>query len=74
MSQIRDILGHLSTSAAIRQRKCYKTSKHKIKSGEVFLAIRDSHSLGSKNYCRECARQIVGLATEKIAELNKKFN
>ena len=74
MAQIRDILVHVSASEAVHKRKCHKMSKHEIKSGEAFLEVRNSKGLGYKNYCLECARPIMGLATEKIAELNKKFN
>jgi len=74
MTQIRDVLVHVSVIVAIRQRKCHRSSKHHVNAGDQFLSIRDTYSLGSKNYCQPCAREIIALALEKITIISKKFD
>lgn len=73
MAQIRDILVHVSVDTAIRDRKCHRSKKHKIHAGEIHLLVRESHTLGSKNYCKECAREILKLAEEKLIKISKEF-
>jgi hypothetical protein len=74
MAKIRDILVHVSITTAIRERKCHRTKKHRIQPGEVHLLVRESQSLGSKNYCKECAPEILRLAGGKLAILIKTFD
>lgn len=73
MAKIRDILIDISIVTAIRTRKCHRNAKHSIAPGEDFLAIRERSGLGSKNYCRQCAPEILGLARTKLAEITAKL-
>jgi hypothetical protein len=67
MSQSRDILIHLSVETAIRKRKCHHSrGKHQIGAGEKFLSVRESSGMGSKNYCKECARPMLAAAKSKF--------
>jgi len=73
MSQTRDVLGHMSIDTAIRRRKCYRSAKHQVYPGENFLLIRESYTLGFKNYCKQCAREIIVAADKKLTELTHKL-
>ena len=73
MAKIRDILVHVSVSGAIRTRKCHRNSQHRVEAGEPFLLVREAHSLGSKNYCKECAREILALAKSRLEEITQKL-
>ncbi len=74
MAQTRNVLSHVSIGTAVRKRKCHGTKKHKIQAGETHLLVRESHSLGSKNYCKECAQEILKLAGNKLIALSKNFD
>jgi len=72
MAQIRDVLIHLSVETAIRKRKCHHSrGKHHIPGGERFLAVREGGGLGSKNYCKECAKHILDSAGSKLSSIVK---
>jgi len=73
VAKIRDILIHVSVSGAIRDRKCHRKAEHLVRAGELFLLVRESQSLGSKNYCKECAGQILSLAKSRLDEITKKL-
>lgn len=73
MAKIRDILIHISVSGAIRDRKCHRNSQHRVQAGELFLLVRNSQSLGSKNYCKECAREILSLAKSRLDEITQRL-
>lgn len=74
MAKIRDILIHVSVGGAIRSRKCHRSSKHRVQAGESFLLVREAHSLGSKNYCKNCAREILSLAKSKLEEIMQRLS
>lgn len=73
MAKIRDILVHVYVETAIRGRKCHRSKKHRVEPGKNLLLIRESSSLGSKNYCSSCAKEILLLASEKIIVLSEQF-
>ncbi len=73
MTKIRDILVHVSVETAIRGRKCHRNKKHRVQPGKNLLSIRESGSLGSKNYCDPCAKEILVLASEKIKTIVERF-
>ena len=73
MAKIRDILIHVKVSGAIRDRKCHRNSQHHVKAGELFLLVQESQSLGSKNYCKECATEILSLAKSRLDEITRKL-
>ena len=67
---IRDILVHVAVKEAGAKRRCYHSrGKHFIAKGEFCLVIRNNGSLGSKNYCQQCAAPILQLARERIVEV-----
>ncbi len=73
MPKIRDVLVHVSVSRGIRTRKCHRSSQHRVEAGELFLLVRNAQSLGSKNYCKECAREILSLAKSRLDEITRKL-
>jgi len=73
MAKVRDILVHVSVSGAVRGRKCHRNSQHRVQAGESFLLVREAHSLGSKNYCKECAREILSLAKSRLDEITQEL-
>jgi len=74
MSQIRDIVIHVSADVASRKRKCHRSKKHSIPGSFSFLSIRQSNGLGSKNYCSVCANEILGQAIKKLQDIQSQLN
>lgn len=69
MAQVRDIISHVDVEYATNRRKCHHSrGKHAISGGQACLAITD-HMGGRKNYCRECALEIIQKAEAKLATL-----
>jgi hypothetical protein len=67
MAQIRDILIHVEIEVAGALRTCHHNrKKHSITKGIACLAIYDSDG-GRKNYCGQCATDILARAKEKLA-------
>jgi len=73
MARIRDILTHVSVETAIRRRKCHRSSAHSVRAGGQFLSIRETQTLGSKNYCARYARDILQVAEGRLADLRRVF-
>jgi hypothetical protein len=73
MPKVRDILVHVSVSGAVRTRKCHRNSEHSVQPGEPFLLVREAQSLGSKNYCKVCAREILALAKARLEDIAKRL-
>lgn len=70
MGKTRDILGHVFVDVAKRKRKCHHKSKeHAIVEGQRCLVIRESDGLGHKNYCVQCAHEILEAASQKLSKL-----
>lgn len=69
MPKTRDILIHVSVGVAVRERKCHRSSKHQIGPGQRHLVIRNEGGLGSKNYCAECAMEILTGAGDRLAAM-----
>jgi len=74
MAKTRDVLVHVSIDVAIRKRKCHRSKKHGVAAGERCLLIRESSGLGSKNYCVECAKDILDAANRKLSSLSQEFS
>jgi hypothetical protein len=69
MAKTRDIVTHVSVEVAERKRICHhKPKEHSISGGESCLVIKDSATLGRKNYCTLCAPAILAKAKARIAE------
>jgi hypothetical protein len=73
MAKVRDILIHVSVARAVRSRKCHRKAQHRVQAGELFLLIRDAATLGSKNYCKECAREMLSHARSKLEEISQQL-
>jgi hypothetical protein len=72
MAKVREILGHVSVDTAKGKRICHRNRRsHSIAKGDVFLAIRDPASGGSKNYCVACAETILERAAADLAALHR---
>ena len=74
MAQIRDIVIHVSTNVASRKRKCHRSKNHSISGSQIFLSIRQVNGLGSKNYCLECANDILNHAIKKLKDIQTLLN
>ncbi len=73
MAQIRDILIDISVVTAIRKRKCHRSAKHSIQPGQDFLSVREKSGLGSKNYCNQCAPEILDSAKTKLVNITTRL-
>jgi hypothetical protein len=74
MPKIRDILSHVSVEVAGRRRICHRNrADHSIDKGTRCLVITDPATGGGKNYCPECAPEILNKAKLRIAELEKEL-
>lgn len=67
MAKVRDVLVHVLVETASRQRKCHRSKSHAVKAGEKCLVVRQG--LGSKNYCKTCATEILAVARERLSEI-----
>lgn len=69
MPAVKDVLRHVTTQVAGRQRKCYRQPrKHLIAKGELCLVVRDAPQRQS-TYCMTCAREILDLAETRLEGL-----
>jgi hypothetical protein len=67
MAAVRDILIHVEVQTASGKRKCHhKPQQHAIKKDQRCLAIHDKDG-GRKNYCPECAMDILNRAEKTLA-------
>lgn len=66
----RDILKHVQVETAARKRKCHRNKKHFVSKGEPCLVIKEGAFAGSKNYCVECAMEIINAANSKLLSLD----
>lgn len=74
MAKIRQVLKDLSIETAKRKRICHRNRRqHEIRMGHKCLVIRDPATQSSKNYCAECAQQIIDRAYEDLEALEGEF-
>lgn len=70
MAKIREILRHVHVERAERKRTCHRNqAEHVIRQGEPCLAIYDGPRRARKNYCRECAREILNRAGQNLGRI-----
>lgn len=70
MPQVRRILNACTVETARRRRVCHRARKHhSIEQGMHCLVIKDPVSGGSKNYCQECALEILDQAGDDLRSL-----
>lgn len=72
MPPIRDILVHVDSEVALKRRKCHRSAKHSIRAGELCLVVKETP--GRKNYCRDCATQVLDQADARLRNLRQMFN
>lgn len=65
----RDVLIHVSVETARGKRKCHHNRKHSISQGDLCLVIKSGAYNSPKNYCLECATDILSKAKEKLQNL-----
>lgn len=70
MPKVRDILVHVSVETAERRRKCHRNRKHSIQQGDGCLVIKGGAFNSKRNYCQQCAAEILGRARKRLAEFN----
>lgn len=70
MAKIRQLLNGASVEMAKRQRICHRNrNKHSIAANTKCLVVRDPAGGGSKNYCSQCAADILARAESDLAAL-----
>jgi hypothetical protein len=70
MAKIREILRHVRVERAERKRTCHRNqAEHVIRQGDPCLAIYDGPRRARKNYCRECAQEILDLAGQDMRRI-----
>jgi hypothetical protein len=70
MPKVRDILIHVDVETAAAKRKCHhKPKKHSIAKGEPCLVVRGGPYNASKNYCRQCASEILRHLDDRVREI-----
>ncbi len=69
MSQIRDILIHVSAENAKGQRKCKRKKKRKIPKGEGCLVVKTGSMGSPQSYCRENAKPMLDKAWNRLQEI-----
>ena len=71
MPAVKDVLRHVTTHIAGKQRKCYRQPrKHVIAKGDLCLVVRDGPQKQS-TYCMTCAREILDLAEIRLEGLQR---
>jgi len=69
MPKLKRILLNLSFEVAQRKRKCTRNRKHVIYKDQKCLVIKEN--MDKKNYCLDCARQIINQAKLELDDLQK---
>ena len=70
MGKTRDVLGHVKIEIAMGKRKCHHSrGKHFILKNSAHLAVQEGSFGARKNYCSECAKQILDHAKARLAEM-----
>ena len=70
MAKVRAVLGHVEVQTAKLQRVCHRNrDDHSIRAGESFLLVHNPGGTGYKNYCRQCASQILQRAEGDLVAL-----
>jgi hypothetical protein len=74
MPKVRDVLTHVSVECAARARICHRNrAEHSIAKGYKCLVVKDPATQGSKNYCGECAKEIINAARTRLAEIEQQL-
>lgn len=67
MPAIRDILVHVSTENAVRERKCTRNKKkEKIAGGQPCLVVKTGPTNSPQSYCVEHAKLMLDAAWQKL--------
>jgi hypothetical protein len=75
MPKVRDVLVHVSIETALKQRICHrKRGQHSIHAGQRCLVVKDAATGGKKNYCTECAPEIIENARERLDQLRAELH
>lgn len=75
MAKIRQLLNGASVEIAKRQRICHHNrNKHSIAANTKCLVVKDPASGGSKNYCPQCAADILARAETDLAALRAELS
>jgi len=75
VAKIRQLLNGASVETAKRRRICHHNrSKHSIAANTKCLVVKDAASGGSKNYCPQCAADILAHAETDLAALRNELS
>jgi hypothetical protein len=70
VAKTRDVLGHVRVEKGARKRKCHHSrGKHHIPGDTPHLTVKGGSFGARKNYCRDCAKQILDAARGRIGEM-----
>jgi hypothetical protein len=72
MAKVKDILIHVVVETAVRQRKCHRSKKHAVSAGAPCMVVKDG--LYSRNYCSDCAKEILGVATSRLTTIRQQLS
>jgi len=64
------VVGHQMRPAG-KARKCRHNKAHHIKRGEILIEVREG--LRWKGYCAACAKSMIAIARDTLADIEKAF-
>ena len=71
MAKVKDVLIHVIVETAARKRKCHRSKKHSVSAGSACMVVKDG--LYKRNYCGECAGEILSLARARLASIRQQL-
>lgn len=74
MAKVRSVLIPATIEVAKAKRKCGRNKKHAILKGDKCLVLKDASTGYAKNYCEDCAMQIIEHGEEALASLKWEFD
>jgi hypothetical protein len=75
VAKVRQLLNGASVEVALRRRICHRNRKgHSIAANTRCLVVKDPASGGSKNYCPECADEILLRVDVDLAALRNELS
>lgn len=74
MAKVRSVLIPATIEVAKAKRKCGRNKKHAILKGDMCLVLKDASTGYAKNYCEQCAQQIIEHGEASLAVLKSELD
>jgi hypothetical protein len=75
VAKVRQLFNAASVEVAKRRRICHRNRrKHSIAAGERCLVLKDPGTGGTKNYCHQCAGEILDRAQGDLDDLRHQLS